>query len=301
MMFPPRIFAFTLLLILPCSLLEAGDVAFEKGEDKITVTIDGEVFSHYHTSSKWKKPFFDPVFINGTEITRPIDPNEKEHPHHKGIWVSVDEVNEVDYWGEKGVIKNISAECKETDSGGQLMVVNHWLDGDGNTVVEEHTTIHIAPNKLMTYDITFKAPGHDVEFLDTKEGLLGFRMAHSMREKEGGRVLGANGKKGTQENWGKHNKWIDYFGEVEGKTFGVTLMDHPENFRKSRYHVRNYGLFSISPFGEKAYTKGKEEAKPVHLKPGESLSLRYGIYFHHGDTNQGQVEKAYQQFLAQSP
>lgn len=292
-----------LLLFVPVGLADAGDVAFQKKGDEIIVTVGGEEFSRYHTSSEWKKPFFAPVYMDGTVITRPIDPNEKEHPHHKGIWVSVDEVNEVDYWGEKGVIKNVSAKWSTSacgdEIGGTLMVVNHWLDDAGKTVVIEETSIHIAPNKLLTYDITFKAPGHDVEFLDTKEGLLGFRMAHTMRESEGGRVLGANGKKGTAENWGQPNKWIDYIGEVDGKTFGVTLMDHPDNFRKSRYHVRNYGLFSISPFGQKAYTKGKMEANPLHLKPGESVNLRYGIYFHTGDTNAGDVEKAYQQFLAQ--
>ncbi|MDC0308016.1 MAG: PmoA family protein [Planctomycetaceae bacterium] len=297
-----RFLAFVLILT-PFSLLDAGDVAFEKSGDDIVVTIGGEEFSRYHTSSQWKKPFFDPVVMGGTKITRPIDPNEKEHPHHKGIWVSVDEVNTIDYWGEHGDIKNVSAKWSTAacgdEVGGTLMVVNHWLDDAKKTVVIEETSIHIAPNKLLTYDITFKAPGHKVEFLDTKEGLLGFRMAHTMRESEGGRVLGANGKKGTKENWGQPNKWIDYIGEVDGKTFGVTLMDHPDNLRPSRYHVRNYGLFSISPLGDKAYTQGKEPAKPVHLKPGEKFSLRYGIYFHEGDTNAGEVEKTYKQFLAQ--
>lgn len=293
-----RLFALALLFV-PFSSLLAGEVSFKKSGDDIIVSIGDEEFSRYHTSKEWKKPFFHPVLMGGTDITRPVVPGEKEHPHHKGIWVSVDEVNEIDYWGEKGDIVNKSAKWKSHEDGsGTLMVVNNWVDEAGKPVVVEHTNIHIAPNKLLTYDITFKAPGHDVEFLDTKEGLLGFRMAHTMRESEGGRVLGANGKKGTGENWGQPNKWIDYVGEVDGKTFGVTLMDHPKNFRPSRYHVRNYGLFSISPLGDKAYTKGEEEAKPVHLKPGESFTLRYGIYFHNGDTNEGEVEKVYQQFLA---
>lgn len=293
-----RLFALALLLVPSGSLL-AGEVSFKISGDDIVVSIDGKEFTRYHTSKEWKKPFFHPVLMDGTDITRPVDSNEKEHPHHKGVWVSVDEVNEIDYWGEKGDIVNHTSTWKTHDDGsGTLMVVNHWVDDAGKPVVVEATRIHIAPNKLVTYDITFKAPGHDVEFLDTKEGLLGFRMAHTMRESEGGRVLGADGHKGTAENWGKPNKWIDYVGEVDGKTFGVTLMDHPDNFRPSRYHVRNYGLFSISPFGEKAYTKGSEEAKPVHLKSGETLKLRYGIYFHKGDTNEGEVEKAYQQFLA---
>jgi hypothetical protein len=279
----------------------AGDVSFKKSGDDIVVHIGGEVFTTYRTAKSLPKPFFHPVLWGGTELTRPVDPDEREHPHHKGIWVSIDEVNGLKHWAERAKIVNIEAtpsNSTEAGSPGVLKVVNHWLGEDGRPAVVEWTTIRIYPNRLMIYDINFHATDKGAVFEDTKEGLLGFRMAHSMRESEGGKILAANGVEGSKDNWGRPNKWIDYYGPVEGKTVGVTLMDHPGNFRPSRYHVRNYGLFSISPFGDKAYTNGKEPENPLHLKQGESVSLRYGIYFHEGDTEAGKVADVYHQFVS---
>lgn len=282
------------------SVADAKDapVQITKNGTKVNVTIAGKPFATYHTGSDLPKPFFSPVrAADGTIITRSlVDP--EDHPHHKGIWVAVDEVNEVDFWAEKGKIKN--SEVKVIKAAGNpavMQVTNQWLGEDGKPIVTETTVISIYANRLLTYDITFKAGDKPVVFEDTKEGLFGIRLPNGMREKEEGSVENNTGIKGTKDNWGKPTEWIDYYGPLHGKLYGVTLMDSPQNFKKSRYHVRNYGLFTISPFGDHSYTNKKSPADPKHLKAGGTFNLKYGLYIHEGNTQQGKVAAAYQQFL----
>ncbi|REJ95457.1 MAG: hypothetical protein DWQ34_06020 [Planctomycetota bacterium] len=233
----------------------------------------------------------------GLDRTHPL---YYDHPHHKGIWLSIDEVNGIRFWAEDGVIRNVGVEIlEEQGDPARFRVTNHWLGEDEKPVAIETTTISVFANRLLVYDITFAADEKPVTFDDTKEGLFGIRLPNSMREFiSEGPITGADGVVGSAELWGKPAAWIDYVGAVDGHSFGVTLMDHPENFRPSRYHVRDYGLFSINPFGEAAYSRGDEEAKPVTLQPGETLNLRYGLYVHAGGVEEGQVAEAYEQFVA---
>lgn len=269
--------------------------------DTVGVTINGEEFATYQFAKSLPKPFFSPVKVGGTQISRPIvgEGYKGDHPHHKGIWVSVDEVNEIKFWAEKGKIENHSVELLVAEGNpAKLKTENHWLGPDGKAVLVETTTIAIHANRLLNYDIRFKMVSGEVHFKDTKEGLLGFRIEESMREDKGSGVISnAEGKNGSKECWGQRSAWVDYVGPVGGKTFGVTIFDHPKNFRPSRYHVRNYGLFSVSPFGEAAYTNNAE--KPVNdvFPKGSELRMRYGIFFHTGDAASAKLADVNAQFL----
>ncbi len=266
---------------------------------QVTVKIGDEIFTVFNLDSKWPKPFAAPVNgPGGIVMTREIaKPGVKvDHPHHKGIWVAVDEVNYIKYWAEQAKIINFAAGAAEGNPA-TLTLRNHWMgkEDPDEAVMEETTKISIFPNRMMVYDITFKALEKPVTFRDTKEGLFGFRMVDSLRETETGKVINSDGLKGTKEAWGKPADWVDYYGQIQGKTLGVALFDHPDNFRRSRYHVRNYGLFSVSPFGDKAYAK--QETKPYTIEPGKTLRLRYGIYIHAGDTTQAKVADVFQDFV----
>ncbi len=294
-----------------CSVFSGGalrlseKVEFAKTDSTLEITIGGRPFSTYNFSPDFRKPFLLPLRTpSGVIVSRPLeDASDADHPHHKGVWNSVDEVNGIKFWNENGPIRNVAV--RVIQSGGPVGIfeaINEWQHPEtGEPQLTEKAVITIHANRLLVYDMLFTATHVEADFEDTKEGMFGIRVAPSMKEKNGGHVVASDGSETTKNCWGKSFPWIDYYGTVDGKTVGVTIMDHPGNLRPSRYHVRDYGLFSVSPFGNHAYTNGVEEAAPVHLKKNESLRLRYGMFFHDGDTKEGNVAAAWEQFVSSTP
>ena len=81
------------------SVASAADkvVLEQRDPDRLEVLINGQPFATYNYSSKLPKPFLLPVRTpSGVVINRDLeDATDGDHPHHKGMWNSVDEVNAI--------------------------------------------------------------------------------------------------------------------------------------------------------------------------------------------------------------
>jgi hypothetical protein len=121
---------------------------------------------------------------------------------------------------------------------------------------------------------------------------LGIRVATPIAEVNGGKISDAAGRSGAKKVWSQSAEWCDYSGTVDGQELGMTILCHPDNFRPSWMHARNYGLIAANPFGRKAMRKGA--SSKVVIKKDETLRLRYAILVH---DQKGDSGKALAQYL----
>ena len=90
--------------------------------------------------------------------------------------------------------------------------------------------------------------------------------------------------------------WCAYGGSIGGHRVGVTLIPHPQNFRRSWFHARDYGLLVANPFGRNAFTKG-EKSKLV-VRKGEVLRMRFGVLVESGSAESPtDLPTAYEDYL----
>ena len=295
------------LLILPL----AGQVRF--AADKIDIDVDAKPFTTLYYGADSNKPYLAPLrSASGKIVTRhfpmeKVEGESSDHPHHRGLWFSYDDVNGVKFWEndpsyKKGIIGRIVARraaWKDGPKSGVLEANFDWNDANGTTVLVENRTMTFYSNptlRIVDFDITLTAP-EKVTFGDTKEGAFAIRLADALAEKKsGGKMVSADGKQGMKDVWGKRSNWVDYSGTIEGEQLGVAIFDHPSNPRHPTYwHARDYGLFALNPFGQKAFDPAAEESHWV-LEAGQSLRFRWRVVVHPGDAASGHLADLYTDF-----
>lgn len=301
----------TVLLLIAAVGLFA-EVKFTGTED-INVTIDGKPFTTFHLGKDANKPFLSPLrSASGKIVTRgfPMEniPGEsRDHLHHRGLWFSYDDVNGVKFWEndpsyKKGRIGRIvvrNVEHKDGDRSGKLKANIEWQDPDGKVLLNEtREMVFDSDPKLRTIDfqITLTA-AEDVTFGDTKEGAFAIRLADAFTEKKGVKIVDADGRTGMKNVWGKRSNWVDYSTTLDGEQLGVAMFDHPSNPHHPTYwHARDYGLFSLNPFGQQSFDTNAEENK-MKLAKGQKMVFRWRVVVHPGDAaaaNLADMYKAYE-------
>ncbi len=281
---------------------------------------DKALFTRYTTHSGPNKPFFYPILTSdGKPFTRrwPLEETTNEshdHPHHRGLWFTHGDINGVDFWtevpGPKTKLGTTIAGGYENVTGGPLFGAFQtrtvWRGPDKNLMATDVRSIRIyrvGQTRIMDFDIAIKPNGESLIFGDTKEGMFGLRVPDSFAPTPGkdthidpptGHIESASGLKDSKV-WGKPNEWVDNYGPIDGKTYGVAIFDHPQNLRHPQtWHARDYGLFTVNPFGLHDFGLGAKGAGDYTLSPDKTLTLRYRVVFHEGDTTTAQIAEQYQ-------
>ena len=267
-----------------------------------------ELFTEY----VWKdlaKPALYPIMGPGkVALTRhfPFNKNHEgeasDHPHHKSLWFAHGEVNGADYWSEKAKIRKKTLGVSEDE---KLVATHEWLSPDESRVIcHDRTEIQFQATedwRLIDYTVTVTAGDEAVTFGDTKEGTFGVRTHPALRivDRDRKPVATAFNSRGAQgvDIWGKTAEWVHYAGEIEGKNYSITVMDHPNSFRfPTTWHAREYGLVAANPFGLSYFKKQPKGSGDFKLAPGEAITFRYGVLLSRGAFTKAQIERAFQRF-----
>ncbi len=298
------------------------------GDDRIDVTVDGRPFTSYLYGSATptvKKPILYPVFApSGARVTRgfPLDPvpgERADHPHQVGVWLNHGDVNNLDFWNNSDAVdpadslhygsilhQGVVSFAVGRDRG-TLHVVSEWATPQGAPLLEEQTRF-VFEAELDTWIIdrttTLLALDDSVVFEDSKEGMMGIRVARGLEQatdrpdpfvaedgsltppivnNEGatGLYFNSEGQKGD-DVWGRRARWMELSGEIEGEPVSIVVLDHPLNVNHpTHWMARGYGLFAANPLGSYAYTDGAERLD-LTLAPNNSVTFRYRILVHSG-------------------
>ena len=302
------------------------DVTFVETADRVSVKINGALFTDYHHGDASHVYYWPVIGPGGAKMTRsfPMETIEGEahdHPHHRSLWFSHGNVNGVDFWAEAassggkppkqplGAIEHVKVLSMEAGKeSGTLKTSQKWTAPDGSVPLTsvQVLRVHAGPEteRMFDFEVTLTAGDKDAVFGDTKEGSAAIRIAESMRFKQPkapgeGHILNDSGVK-DDKVWGQHAKWVTMSGPIAGKPYAITFMDHPSNLRHpTRWHARDYGLFAANPFCEADMDKTQAKgAGNYTLKAGQSMTFKYRFLITEGEEAAAKQEARYKEYTS---
>jgi hypothetical protein len=309
----------------------AGVSITEQG-GKLRIELNGELFTEYIFKDEERHfPLFFPVLGPGqVPMTRNyplkmIEGEPTDHIHHQSLWFAHSDVNGHSFWAvqkykdnEPG--KTVHRGFKEIVSGkdaGHFVSENDYVAADGTIIMSDTRTVRfLAPAnadapRALDITIAFHASHGPVRFGDEKDAGMAIRInpALQVAKRTGkgtetvpaeGHLLNSEGISG-EETWGKRARWVDAYGQVDGKPVGVAIFDHPSNPGYPTYwHSRTYGLVTANIFGKHYFEKLEERtAGEVNLPAGETLTFRWRFTFHQGDPASAGIEDLFTQFATE--
>lgn len=282
----------------------------------VRVDLNGQLFTQYHHRDV-SRPFLYPLLsADGEHLTRRwpqenVPGEEHDHPHHHALWYSHGDVNGVDLWSESDkagrTVQDRIVRMESGSKSGVLVTRNEWKSKDGRLLARDERTFRFhkpeGQERIIDFEIVIQATEGEVTLGDTKEGTFAIRMAESMRNKQPKNQPGLGhlvSSRGDTDGavWGKRAEWVDYYGPVNGKTYGIAILDHPANPRHPTWwHARDYGLFAANPFGVHDFEKKPKGTGDLKIPAGQSITFRYRVILHPGDATTANIAGRWTEYL----
>ncbi|MCE9630008.1 MAG: PmoA family protein [Planctomycetia bacterium] len=305
------------LLLAALPAIATAEVTVEKHDDRIDVAIDGKPYTSYVFAGHRKPILFPVLGHGGVAMTRSwpmvegVAGEPHDHPHHESIWFTHGNVNGVDFWASHPAAKKPElradnriehATLVKAEGGreGVIETKNRWMKADGTQVCSDTRRLVFGgegTSRTIDYSITIHADHGPVTFGDTKEGAMGLRVPVQLQLTNVDGSKGAAGHCINSEGhadadvWGKAARWVAYWGPIEGRTVGLAILDHPDNLRHpTHWHARDYGLVAANPFGLHDFTGAAKGTGDYTIPAGDSLTLRYLIVVHEGDSAAADID-----------
>ena len=268
------------------------EISEENGQ--LIVRIGGQEYTRYQFGpSKWKPYLYPLRAANGLSL---LADAPTDHRHHHGLWVGHGRVDDEDFWLErhnsgKIVRKSLEVSGSATEEA-SFTTLNDWTAADGEVMLRDRRTFTFydqpSEGRAVDFEITLESPDdRSVTLYPSNEaGLPHIRVAEGLAVKTGGTLTNAEGKINERGTYKQRSVWLDCSGKLGRLDCGITVFDHPDNpDHPTPWFTRDYGPFSPN--------FGFFQEDPVVIGPKAPLRLRYRIYTHSGDVEQGRVAEAW--------
>lgn len=318
-----------LIIFFACSLLiqpylHSQDLQVMDDPDKLFNWIETDTSFALHKGEQviWKynynelhgRPFFHPVFVGWNNLTC-LSPDD--HPWHLGQWFSWKYINGVNYWEyqngtyqSEGVSEIRDLEItRNADFSAviKLEIVYHPIQG-ADVLAESRTIKVSAPQDKgdvsMEYILKFKALAEEVDLNRTPiegepggqswGGYAGLSIRFNLDFKNP-QFISSWGE--TEDVSGKPGDWL-YMGFTgpDGERIGSQIMVFPDSRRDGAawYAISTEDL----PFYY--FSPAHLYYRPLVLKKGEEIELRYRIDHISGETNQEKLEQRFKTYKQQN-
>ncbi|HEX3725035.1 MAG TPA: PmoA family protein [Pirellulales bacterium] len=313
---------FLVICLFTVATAEAAEFSVEQHPGRVTVNLDGKLFTEYLTKVGTKPILWPVIGPTGQPMTRayPMEDvagEKHDHPHQRSLWFTHGDVNGIDFWSEPisyksgkvpadkrfgSIVHRDFLVVEARDGKAVIRTANDWVDAQDKKQCEDVRTVTCSVEgdaRIIDFDITIKAVPAAVTFGDTKEGCFGIRIATSMDvdSKPGGKIVNSDGQT-DKTAWGKPARWVDYHGPVDGQQVGIAVLNHPSSFRyPTHWHVRTYGLFAANPFGLHDFDP-KIKTGAFTLDAGKTIALSYRVVLHRGDEKSADIPAAFDRYSA---